>query len=996
MATNEIDIKINLKDQVSGKLKRVSLGLGSLAGVGSKLSTSITSMLGPIAIATTSFLAMKKAISSVASTVKLFAGFDDTMRKVKAVTKATDEEFKAMVNTAKQLGSTTRFTATQSAEALSFLGMAGFNASQAIEVLPDVLNLAAAGSLDLGVAADIATNILSGFGLEINQLSRVNDVLAETFTNSNTTLTELGEGFKYVGPIAKGVGADFEDLLAAMGKLGDAGIKGSLAGTTLRGVLEALLNPTAQEAQLMSQLDKRIGGVGLQLKNNKGQFIGFSEVVRQLEKAGLKGEEALKLFGARAGPGMAALVETGADSLEELEDKLNNVNDTTGTIAKIMEGGLGGALRSLSSAAEGFALQVGEAFGDSTINGVDTFVKLFQSLTKDLTEFVESGKMEDLTASINFFVDSLSLGLSSTISLIKEVYNVMDIAADTLAGNFDQVDDKLNDVGKSFRKVFQDRGWLGSDREIQLGFVNDQIAAYEKEINLLQEKINVNKQDLKGWRAKLLGQDAYIRQIGEHQTKVQELQEKLWTLRDTKVNLELEIKLKGLAKKEVAAAKKETEKIGTGAVDEAKSDIAKKIAEAQLEREKARIEALKANAKFFADLEVQRAKNEANLEYGNITLTQFYEERRRIIEASTAKEIELLQQQADQLTLKETEKRAKIENQIYKKKQVLNADLIKLDIEYYKAAIRQEEELTKEQDKQHKIRLEAYKAYKDLVDRVNLFEDPEKATYQRELAELQERQRRELEIIRQSKQYENELDEVQKLQQRERDQLALDQYRRTMEARLEITRSIAGDTSQAFADLYELTGRKQKEFFYLSKAAALAEVGVRTASGIMKAYEEMGAYGGIGAALVAVQGAIQTAKILSTNLAEGGIVPGSSPHSKADNIPANLTAGEYVQPVSVVKHYGVNAMELLRNKMIPKEAFYSASARFGRSPRLNYAEGGLVSSPVSGVPATRDNITIVNYTDRQELLTALSTKDGINAIVNVISSNREKVSRVLR
>jgi len=250
MATNEVDINIRVNDKASAKIKNVNKELTNTGKAGNTASAGIGKMLGPIAAAIVSFQTLKRAITGIGDAIKLFANFDDTMRKVQAVTKASDSQMKTMADTAKKLGETTRYSASQAAEALSFLGMAGFSAEEATAALSDVMNLAAAGGLDLGQAADIATNILSGFGLEVEQLSRVNDVLAEAFTGSNTTLAELGEGFKYVGPIAKGVGANFEDLIASMGKLGDSGVKASLAGTTLRGVIDALFNPTREEALL--------------------------------------------------------------------------------------------------------------------------------------------------------------------------------------------------------------------------------------------------------------------------------------------------------------------------------------------------------------------------------------------------------------------------------------------------------------------------------------------------------------------------------------------------------------------------------------------------------------------------------------------------------------------------------------------------------------------------------------------------------------------------
>ena len=1002
MATQDINIRINLRDNASAKVDKFNTNLGGIGNSGSIAAAGITKMLGPLAAAIAAFQTMKRVITGVSDSIKLFADFDDTMRKVKAVTKATDAEFQAMVATAKQLGSTTRYTATQSAEALAFLGMAGFEATQAMEALPNVLNLAAAGGLDLGVAADIATNILSGFGLEVSQLARVNDVLAEAFTGSNTTLTELGEGFKYVGPIAKGVGADFEDLIASMGKLGDAGIKGSLAGTTLRGVIDALFNPTREEAVLMEDLSKRIGDVGLQIKNNKGNFVGFRSLVEQLEKAGLRGEEALKLFGARAGPGMAALLQVGSKALGDFEEELNNVDDTTSKIAATQEGGIGGAFRGLASAIEGAKLQLGEAFGEGLITTIQTIAESFRDVTKAIKELDESGIISKITKTLEVLAKTGGLAIDSIIAYAKEFYNLAAIGLNALTLNFDKVKERLDDVGKSFRSVLQERGVLGSDLEIQLGFINQQIDSTETQIEVLKKKIEQDRIDANGWRAKIAGAKQYEEQLARHNDELQELFQKVWELNNTKLEIETNIKLEGLAQSiadEVRNANEEIGKIGTGTKDSdtnAEAQRLKALAE-KLALEQRRLS--EANAKYLSDMKVIEAELESNYEQGVITLRQYYEGRRKLIEDAGNIEIAELQRRANE-EIEGSEKASKADLKVYASKQKLTAELIKLDNQFITDSKKMEDELLKIQSENIEKKLAAEKVYNDLRVRIQATGagDLLEAEHQKELADLQARQRDELAIVEKGIEDELKLEEYKANQKREIDQLEYAHHKKVMMARLEIAQEIASGTSEAFADLYEMTGKKQKEWFYLAKAAALAEVAVSTATGIMKAYEQMGPYGAVGAALVAVQGAIQTSKILSTGLAAGGIVPGYSPNDKADNIPARLTAGEYVQPVDVVKHYGVGFMEALRQKTIPRDAFAYAGIRASNISKRSYADGGVVLPSPSDIQGTtgRERITIVNYTDRQELLSALSTKDGINAVVNVISANREKVARVLR
>ena len=145
--------------------------------------------------------------------IKSFADFDFQMRRVAAVSSATGKQFKELTDLARKMGRTTQFTAKQSAEAMTFLSVAGFKVTETMGALPGVLQLAAAGAVELGTAADIAAKILKGYNFDVKELGRVNDVLTKTFISSNTMLGELGEGFKVLAPIARTAGLQFEEAI---------------------------------------------------------------------------------------------------------------------------------------------------------------------------------------------------------------------------------------------------------------------------------------------------------------------------------------------------------------------------------------------------------------------------------------------------------------------------------------------------------------------------------------------------------------------------------------------------------------------------------------------------------------------------------------------------------------------------------------------------------------------------------------------------------------
>ena len=314
--------------------------------------------------------------------LKITTEFSDKIAQAAAVTNATVAEFDALGQAAESMGRITRFTATQAAEALLFLGRAGFTANKAIQVLPTTLNLAAAAAIDLGKAADIVTNIMTSFEIEAENLGFAADVLTKAFTSSNATLENIGFSFTYVGSLAKGLGVEFTDATAAIAKLANAGFKGTLAGTALRGVLDALFNPTRDEAKILDELSNRLGLVGLQIKNQEGNFVGFVRLLEQLESAGFNSEDALKLFGQRAGPGVAALLRVGSKALAEYQESLEAAEGTTAKIAATMEATFRGQILKMISALEGLGQSVGSNLAVGLGKAAEVIAKLLNTITE--------------------------------------------------------------------------------------------------------------------------------------------------------------------------------------------------------------------------------------------------------------------------------------------------------------------------------------------------------------------------------------------------------------------------------------------------------------------------------------------------------------------------------------------------------------------------------------------------------------------------------------
>lgn len=307
--------------------------------------------------------------------IKFYANFDDVMRSVAAVKQATESETKALTEFAKELGQTTKNTATQAAEAEQVLAQAGQSVSEIFATVPAVLDLSAASGLELADSAEKILVSMKQFNLVATDSRLVADIMTKGFTASAASAGDLALTLSYVGPIANDLHYSLQKTTAMIMLLAEAGYKGERAGTALRGGLGALLKPTT-EAQAI--LDK----YGIKIYETNGKVREFSGILRDLEKASLSTKEKLELFGLEAGPGMSAMINQGADRLIEFEKELENIQGTSEKIAKDKEAGIGGALRSLTSAMEGSVIQLSEIWTPAAEAIIRSLALLFNAISK--------------------------------------------------------------------------------------------------------------------------------------------------------------------------------------------------------------------------------------------------------------------------------------------------------------------------------------------------------------------------------------------------------------------------------------------------------------------------------------------------------------------------------------------------------------------------------------------------------------------------------------
>lgn len=275
------------------------------------------------------------------------------MSRVQAVTRSTAAEIAALRAIAKDLGGTTEFSATQVASGLEYLGRAGFGAANSIAAIPAVLDLATAASMDLGRAADVASNIMSGFGIAAERAGDVADLLAVASSSANTDVSQLGAAMKYVGPVAAQLGISMGDAAAAVGVLSDAGIQGQQAGTALRAILARLVKPT-------KEAEAAIKGLGLTVADLNPATKSLTEIVDTLAASNMSAAEATTIFGVEALAAILAL-SAGSEKLTDLTDKYNDVTGAVSEMAGVMRDNIQGDLQSLASAWEAVTIAMGEA-----------------------------------------------------------------------------------------------------------------------------------------------------------------------------------------------------------------------------------------------------------------------------------------------------------------------------------------------------------------------------------------------------------------------------------------------------------------------------------------------------------------------------------------------------------------------------------------------------------------------------------------------------------
>lgn len=326
-----------------------------------------------------------------------FGRFEMTMKSVGAITRTLGtRDFKLLEDAARKAGEETKFSASESASAMEELGLAGLKTAEIIAALPQVLQLAASAKVDIATAAQIAAKTMRAYGLQAEELTRVNDTLVATFTMANTDLLQLAEALKHVGPVAASVNMSLEDTTAILAKMADAGFTGSLGGTSLRNALIRLASPTKEAKRLLKEfgIDTTLPLIEI-LGDLQTALAGVTE---ENERLAIVSE----LFGVRGGPAMLAVLEVGADKLREFSTELTNSGGVAASIAAAKMDTLSGAWDIFTSKVESFTIEAGAKLAP-TVRAVGVEMDKFLDANKPaIVSFMADTVMELVLAGKNF------------------------------------------------------------------------------------------------------------------------------------------------------------------------------------------------------------------------------------------------------------------------------------------------------------------------------------------------------------------------------------------------------------------------------------------------------------------------------------------------------------------------------------------------------------------------------------------------------------------
>lgn len=404
-------------------------GLGDAESKAGSFGSALKSGLGNIAkVGAAAVGAASTAVGAFAKK-SLDAGltFDASMSNVSAISGAVGSDFDALRDKAQEMGASTKFTATEAADAMSYMAMAGWKTGDMLDGISGIMNLAAASGEDLALTSDIVTDALTGFGLKASDSSHFADILAAASSNANTNVALMGETFKYVAPVAGSMGISAEDAAESIGLIANAGIKGSQAGTSLRSIITRLATDAGASSKSLGALGVLTEELGVQFYDTEGNVRDFSDI---LDEARVKWQElsdedastfAKKIAGQEGISAWLALMNSAPEDVDKLRaaidtcsNSADGFNGTAERMAATMQDNLQGSITIFQSALEGVQI----AISDMAAPALKKFVDIG---TEGLSGVAEALKRGDFNGAMEALGDALSKGIEKLISMIPKM-----------------------------------------------------------------------------------------------------------------------------------------------------------------------------------------------------------------------------------------------------------------------------------------------------------------------------------------------------------------------------------------------------------------------------------------------------------------------------------------------------------------------------------------------------------------------------------------------
>lgn len=362
-------IIMELKDKVTPEVRQIIIFMKNLTSKTWKVTMKAVDLVtSPVkrvfGLLKSPLVAAGVTISAgagIASTINTYADFEAAMSNVKAISGATANEFAALTEKAKQMGAVTKFTASESAEAFTYMAQAGWNAKDMIEGIDGLMSLSAASGESLGLTSDIVTDALTAFNMPAKESGRFADVMAQASNATNTNVAKMGETFKYVAPVAGALGYTIEDTAVAIGLMANSGIKASQAGTSLRSLLTNLTHPVGQAKDAIEALDLSITNADGSVKplsqtmeELRSKFLTLSEAERTQYAAMLAGQEGMS--------GLLAIVNSSDADFRKLTEEINNSSGAAKRMSEIMMDNLAGKYELFTGSIDSVKMALGERF----------------------------------------------------------------------------------------------------------------------------------------------------------------------------------------------------------------------------------------------------------------------------------------------------------------------------------------------------------------------------------------------------------------------------------------------------------------------------------------------------------------------------------------------------------------------------------------------------------------------------------------------------------